>query len=134
MTPFEDDGQLADEELAPKKQAAILALLTAPSIEEASKSAGIGKRTLYRWLEFPDFNTAYRKAKRAAFSQALARLQQGASAAATTIIEIMADTTVATSTRLKAAECVLDHARSGIETEEIEARIAALERASESCE
>jgi hypothetical protein len=130
MTPTEDELTRA-EELAPRQEAAIVALLTAPTIEEAAMWAGVGKRTLYRWLDIPDFNAAYRKAKRAAFSQALARLQLGAAAAATTILNIMSDESVPTSTRLKAADCVLSHARIGMEIDEIDARLTALEQAGE---
>jgi transposase-like protein len=64
-----------------KKEEAIAALLTQRNVEEAARTAGIGTQTLYRWMKEPEFQTAYREAKRAAFGQALARLQQGSSAA-----------------------------------------------------
>jgi len=58
------------EKLGPKKEAAILALLTARSIEDAARNAQIPARTLYRWLQEPEFDAVYRKARRAAFAQA----------------------------------------------------------------
>ena len=36
----------------------------------------IGTQTLLRWLKIPEFDAAYRQARRAAFSQSTARLQQ----------------------------------------------------------
>jgi AcrR family transcriptional regulator len=64
------------EKLGAKQEAAVLAMLTARSVEDAARSAGVAPRTLYRWLKEKDFDAAYREARRAAFSQAIARLQQ----------------------------------------------------------
>ena len=61
--------------------------------------------------------------------QAIARLQQGTSPAATTLLKIMIDPSVPPSVRVRAADSVLNHATKAIEIEEIEARVAALEQA-----
>ena len=74
---------------------------------------------------------AYREARRAAFGQSIARLQQAASAAASTLLKIMVDVNSPTSCRLRAADSVLSHAAKAIEIEDIEARVAQLERAAE---
>ena len=66
-----------------KQEEAIAALLSQRNVEEAARLAGVGVRTLYRWMKEPAFDTAYREAKRAAFSQAIARLHQMSSAAVT---------------------------------------------------
>ncbi|HLN00864.1 MAG TPA: helix-turn-helix domain-containing protein [Bryobacteraceae bacterium] len=117
--------------LGRKKEGAIVALLSQRNVEEAARVAGIGPRTLYRWLKEPEFDAAYRAAKRAAFGQAVARLQQGASAAATTLLKTMIEPTTPASVRVRAAECVMNHAMKAIELEDIEARVAELERAAE---
>jgi hypothetical protein len=91
----------------------------------------IGPRTLYRWLKEPEFDAAYRAAKRAAFGQAVARLQQGDSAAATTLLKTMIEPNTPASVRVRAAECVLNHAMKAIEIEDIEARVSELERAAD---
>jgi hypothetical protein len=119
------------EKLGPKKEAAILALLTARSIEDAARTAQIPPRTLYRWLQEPEFDAAYRKARRAAFAQATARLQQATGAAVSTLLKIMVDTNAPPSTRVRAADSVLDHAKQAIEIEDVEVRVAALEQAAE---
>ena len=112
-----------------KKEDAIAALLTQRNIEEAAKVAGIGANTLLRWLKVPEFQTAYREARRAAFGQAVARLQQGTSAAATTLLKTMIDPATPASVRVRAAEAIFSHAAKAIEIEDIEARVSALEAA-----
>ena len=114
-----------------KKEEAIAALLTQRNIEEAAKAAGIGANTLLRWLKVPEFQTAYREARRAAFGQAVARLQQGTSAAATTLLKTMIDPVTPASVRVRAAEAIFNHAAKAIEIEDIEARVVALEAAAE---
>jgi len=114
-----------------KQEDAIAALLTQRNVEEAARTAGIGTRTLLRWLQIPEYQKAYREARRAAFSQSIARLQQGASAAATTMLKLMIDTNTPASVRVRAAECVMNHATKAIEIEDIEARVSELERTTE---
>lgn len=107
------------------------ALLTQRNVEEAARAAGIGARTLLRWLNLPEFQNAYRQARREAFSQAIARLQQGTSAAATTLLKVMIEPGTPASVRVRAADSVLNHASKAIEIEDIEARLSELERAAE---
>ena len=112
-----------------KKEEAITALLTQRNIEEAAKTAGIGANTLLRWLKVPEFQSAYREARRSVFSQAVARLQQGTSAAATTLLKVMIDASTPASVKVRAAEAIFNHAAKAIEIEDIEARVSALETA-----
>ncbi len=114
-----------------KKEEAIAALLTQRSVEEAARVAGIGTQTLHRWLKLPEFQAAYREARRAAVSQSNARLQQASSAAVSTLLKIMVDPSSPASSRVRAADRVLDRAKQAIEIEDIEVRLAALERAAE---
>ncbi len=50
--------------LTHKQDKALIALLTEPTITAAAKKAGIGERTLYRWLDDPLFAGALRQARR----------------------------------------------------------------------
>jgi hypothetical protein len=117
--------------LGRKQEGAIAALLTQRNVEEAARAAGIGTRTLLRWLKLPEFLAAYRQARREAYGQAIARLQQGTSAAATTLLKTMIDPGTPASVRVRAAEAIFNHAAKAIEIEDIEARVTALERAAE---
>jgi hypothetical protein len=74
---------------------------------------------------------AYREARRAAFRQSVARLQQASGAAVSTLLKIMLDTSAPHSTRVRAADSVLDHAAKAIEIEDVEVRVTALEQAAE---
>src|SRR2546423_6787511 len=58
-----------------KEEAFIAALLTAPSIEQAAKQAGIGTVTAWRGMQQPAFKSAYRAARRAGVAHAIAFLQ-----------------------------------------------------------
>lgn len=112
-----------------KKDEAIAALLTQRNIDEAARSVGIAPNTLLRWMKEPEFDRAYRDAKRAAFGQSISRLQQGTSAAVTTLLKIMLDSSAPASVRVRAADSIFNHAAKAIEIEEIEARVTALEQA-----
>src|SRR5579871_3580905 len=110
-----------------KKEEAIAALLSSKSVEDAARAIGVNANTLLRWLEVPEFRDAYRKARRDAVQQSVARLQQATGAAAITVLKLMTDASVPPAVRLRAAECVFDHAIRGIELEDIEARVSVLE-------
>jgi hypothetical protein len=117
--------------LKPKQEEAVIALLSNRTVEDAAHAVKITPRTLYRWLKEPDFDAAYRKARRTAFGQCTARLQQASSAAVSAVLKILVDLSGPASTRLRAADLVLSHAAQAIEIEDIEARVELLEKAAE---
>ena len=112
-----------------KKEDAIVALLTQPNVEAAARAVSVDPKTLQRWMKEPEFDRAYREARRRAYGQSISRLQQGSSAAATTLLKVMVDPGTPASTKVRAAESVLSHAAKAIEIEEIEARLTELEQA-----
>ena len=87
--------------------------------------------TLLRWMKEPEFEAAYREARRAAFGQSVARLQQASSAAVSTLLKVMLDPATPPATKVRAVDRVLDHAAKAIEIEDIEARLTDLERTAE---
>jgi hypothetical protein len=112
-----------------KKEEAIAALLSSKSVEDAARVIGVNPNTLLRWLQIPEFRDAYHKARREAVQQSMARMQQATGAAGTIILRLMTDPNVPPAVRLRAAECVFDHAIKGVELDDIEARVAVLEQA-----
>ena len=114
-----------------KKEEAIAALLTQQTIENAARSIGIGVSTLLRWQKDPEFDAGYRAAQRAAYRQTTARLQQASPAAATVLTKLMVDSNTPASVRARTADSVLSHAAKAIEIQDLEARVAELERATE---
>ncbi len=82
-------------------------------------------------MKIREFQSDYRTARREAVRQATARLQQATGAAASTVMKLMVDVNTPAVVRLRAAECIFANANKAIELEDIEARVAELERAAE---
>jgi transposase-like protein len=112
-----------------KKEEAIVALLTQRTVEDAARAVGTAASTLFRWLEEPEFKTAYLEARRAAYTQAIARMQQATGMAVSVLVKVMLDPASPASTRVRAADSVIDPATKAIEIEDIEVRVSELERA-----
>ena len=62
----------------------------------------------------------------------MARLQPRTSAAATTLLKTLVDAGTPASVKVRAAEAIFNHAAKAIEIEDIDVRVAELERAAES--
>ena len=84
-----------------KKEEAIAALLTQRNVDEAARTIGIAPNTLLNWLKLPEFDAAYREARRLAFRQSVARLQQASSAAVSTLLKVMVDPSTSASTKVE---------------------------------
>lgn len=100
-------------------------------MEEAARAINVSTKTLLRWQKEPGFDAAYRAAKRAAFGQSIARMHHLSSAAVSTLGKVMLDAATPPSTRVRAADSILNHTIKAIETEDIEARLAELERSAD---
>lgn len=127
---LENDVKTEINELTPKQEKAIIALLNEQTVTKAAEAAGIGQRTLYRWLDRPAFSKAYHKARRAAFSQAIGLTQRYAPLAVNTLAKVMGDPDAPSSSKVSAATALLRFGREGIELDELAARVEALEQAS----
>ena len=77
----------------------------------------------------PEFQAAYLDARCAAFRRTAARLQQGTSATATTLLKTIIDPATPATVRLRVAVATLNHAAKAIEIEDNEACVAAFEAA-----
>ncbi len=120
-----------NHEMDRKKDEVIIALLTQRNVEEAAKAIGLAPKTLLRGLQIREFEEAYRKARRDAFRQAFARLQQASSAAVTTLLKLAVDQNAPAAVKARAAYYILTLGTKAIETEDIEAHMLELERAAE---
>jgi hypothetical protein len=114
-----------------KMEEAVAALLTQRNHEEAAKAVGIGTATLLRWQKQPEFQQAFRIARRAAHTQSIARLQRATSAAVSTLLKVMVDANTPASIKVRAADSVLNHSAKAIEIEDVDFRVSELERATE---
>lgn len=116
--------------LTPKQEKALAALLTEPTVTAAAAKVGVGERTVHTWLAEPTFADAYRAARRHAVGQAIARLQQGSTAAVDALLDVIdgAYATAPPAVRVSAAKVVLDMAFRAVELEDLQARLEALEQ------
>jgi hypothetical protein len=112
-----------------QRQQLVLAMLQQPSLEKAATAAQISTATAWRINQTPEFQREYRKARREAYGQAMARLEQSSSAAVNTLLRVLTEPQHSAATRIRAAECVLNHAAKANDREELTARVEALEQA-----
>ena len=114
-----------------KMDAAIIGLLTQRNLEEAARSADISLATLRRWQDLPEFDRAYRRARRQAFGQQISRLQHASSAAVTTLHKLVVDPSSPPAVKARAAYYIIMLGNKSIEIDDIEQRLTELERATE---
>jgi hypothetical protein len=115
------------EKLSRRREAALAALLSEPTLGQAADKAGVSERTLRAWLKLPDF-LADRDARRQVVEGAIARLQQATNQAVDTLCDLLGGDTPAP-TRARAALGILDQAAKGVALLDHDERILALERA-----
>jgi len=100
----------------------------AKSLDQAAAQAGVGQRTLRRWLQQDAFQEAFQKLRRAAMSSATAHLQNVAWDAVEALRKILSDDSAPPGARVSAARTLLDQAQRAVETEDLAARIERLEQ------
>lgn len=113
-------------ELNGKQRRAIAALLISRTVEQAAVEAGVGERTLYRWLDDRDFRAAYTEASRQLLAETIGRLRAVAGEAVETLRAALQDDL--TSNRIRAASVLLDTAVK-VEVDDLARRVAELEGA-----
>ncbi len=101
------------EKLTRKQEQAIGALLECSSVEEAARTAGVGYSTLKRWMRDPDFDAAYRRARKELLDVSVGRVQAATGTAVDTLLAV-ARNGAKDSDRVRAAVALLDHARRGL--------------------
>jgi hypothetical protein len=115
------------ENCTPKQVAAIHGLLTHPRIEDAAKAAGISRSGLYRMMTQPHFREALALLQRERFAALNQELTKAGLEAVTVLGELMTDTAVLPSSRIRAAEILLVHTLRGYELTTISDQLQALE-------
>jgi ribosomal protein S11 len=116
------------QKMSRKKEQAIAALLSQPSITRAAKKSGIGEKTLFRWLQLDEFRQAYKNARRQVVDQTIAQIQSVLAEAVQTLLNVMSDVTTPASAKVSAARALLDIGFKVVEIEDLESRIEKIEK------
>ena len=95
--------------MTPNKEKALAALLAHPTKAEAAAAAGIDPKTLWRYLQDPEFQEAYKKAFSDLVSDATRQAQQSLSPALSTLREIVEDGDQGATVRIQAARSLLEY-------------------------
>lgn len=115
------------ENLTPRQQRAVRALLTTPDMAAAAKEAAVSRETVYKWMQVPAFSTALHAAEADALAAVSRRLVRLADTAATTLEAAMRDEATPIATRVRAADAVLSRLLQLRELVTLEERVRELE-------
>lgn len=116
--------------LTPRQERAITALLTCPTVEEAAKTAQVGKVTIYRWLKDETFSLVLEQARREQARDALNFLRSCMLKAAQRLNGLLDSDSEGTA--LKAAVALLDFGLRACAVADLTDRIVMLEEAQKS--
>ena len=116
------------EKFGRRKEQAIAALLTCPSLPAAAASCGISESTLRRWLGNKAFAWQYRLERTRMLESTANLLRQKSVAAVETLADVANDKEASASARVSAARSIVELAIKGAELQDIEARIDDLEQ------
>jgi hypothetical protein len=100
-------------------------LLTEPNLARAAYKVGVSLRTLKNWLVEPNFQAAYRSARKRLLDRALLRLEHASGRAVATLVGHMRGQDARVSVR--AAKIILDQLTRLTETLNLAERVEALE-------
>lgn len=120
------------EKLTVRQERTVAALLTEPTIAQAAVKAGVGERSVSRWLrEDRVFQDAYRRERRRVFEQTISQLTSLCGVAVKELRKVLEDDTASRRDKLRAAALVLEHSHTA-NSEEVEALFERLQDALES--
>ena len=95
---------------------------------QAAQKAGIGLTTLKRYLDEPEFQTAYQKAVTKLLEEASVQAKQGLSPALSCLREIVEDRKTAATARIQAARSLLEYGLRLTETVDVMKQLNELEQ------
>jgi len=116
------------EELSVNQKRALRALLTCPSISQASRECGLGRRTLWRYLGQPEFRAALSKEQDALVGATTAALVGLSGDALAVLQEAMTGEDVPIGIKTRVARDWVSQMRKGVELADLAERVAALEK------
>lgn len=113
--------------LTPKQLRALPHIVAAASDKEGCETAGINRNTFYKWLHEPEFKEELAKRRKQVVDEALDIIKGHTGAAVKALVELL--TTENEGLKRQVANDILAHVLKVRETEDIEQRLAAIEKA-----
>jgi hypothetical protein len=101
-------------------------------LEAAAKKANVAYRTLKKWLQLPEFQKAYRTARRRVVEYAIGRLQQATGKAIDTLKRNL--TCGHAGSEIRAALGILEHSVKAVELTDLVERVEEIERLLKECQ
>ncbi len=117
----------SSQNLTPKQEQALIALLSHGTIDAAYEAARVSKTTMWRFMQLEAFQTRYRAARRQLVETAIAQLQSDSIIAVRVLREVAEDTGVLASARVAAAKTILEMSLRGVELSDLHERVERLE-------
>lgn len=114
-----------------KREIAIVALLTSPSVGAAAKAAKVSRATIYRWLEDQDFRARLKERRSAVLESAIESIKACTSKAVETLADLM-DSQDERIRRL-ASKDMVDYGLRVKEVQSLEDRLAIMEEQLNEC-
>jgi len=111
--------------LTGNQERAIAALLSTSVMKDAASQVGISDVTLWRWLQLPEFEAAYRAARRQVVERAVTELQAATGEAVETLKRNLH--CEQPNVEIRAAQIVLEQAVKGVELIDLQERVERLE-------
>ena len=112
-----------------KDEIVVAALITQPSVREASKACGLSETQIYQRMKDPIFSKLYKEARRDLLAGCTVAMQSQLGQAVETMAQIMKDEKTPAQTRLQAAESIVRNSLPLNERTDIEERLEAIDRA-----
>jgi phage terminase small subunit len=116
------------KEVTSKQSKFVDALLVGTTVTIAAKTAGISPRTAARWKKEHSILAELQCRRKALFNETLDAFRAGLPTAMALVLETIKDKETPRSVRLRAAQIWIEHALEINKMEELENRIADLER------
>lgn len=113
--------------LSTNQRRALTALLSEPTIRAAAQSAGLGERTVYRYLANDAFRAELSERQAAILAQVTAAMVGLSGRAVETLRDVLDDGEASASVKVRAALGWLQAARQGVELQDLAQRVDRLE-------
>ena len=110
------------------QEAFLAQLMVQPTVRQAATAAGISTATATKWLRDASFCRAYDDARRQALGETLHYLQQSMHAAVAKLVTLLTAPASKPVVQLAAARAILEYGLRAVELEEVQTRIAQLQK------